>query len=36
LRDVLRVNNNRLGDALNDLERSGRINRSDAGITVPA
>lgn len=34
LRDVLRVNNNRLGDALNDLERAGRINRSDAGITV--
>ena len=36
LRDVLRVNNNRLGDALNDLERSGRINRSDTGITVLA
>lgn len=34
LRDILRVNNNRLGDVLNDLERSGRINRSEAGITV--
>jgi hypothetical protein len=34
LRDVLRVNNNRLGDVLNDLERSGRIRRSDAGIAV--
>ncbi len=34
LRDVLRVNNNRLGDILNDLERAGRINRSDAGIVL--
>ena len=36
LRDLLRVNNNRLGDVINDLERSGRIGRSDAGITVLA
>jgi hypothetical protein len=34
LRDVLRVNNNRLGEVLNYLERSGRIGRSDAGIAV--
>jgi hypothetical protein len=34
LRNLLRVNNNRLGDVLNDLERSGRIRRSDAGIAV--
>jgi hypothetical protein len=35
LRDALRVNNNRLGDVLNDLERSGRVRRSDAGISLP-
>jgi hypothetical protein len=35
LRDALRVNNNRLGDVLNDLERSGRVCRSDAGISLP-
>jgi hypothetical protein len=34
LRDTLRVNNNRLGDVINDLERSGRVRRSDAGIAV--
>jgi hypothetical protein len=36
LRDLLHVNNNRLGDVISDLERSGRIGRSDAGITVLA
>jgi hypothetical protein len=35
LRDTLRVNNNRLGDVLNDLERSGRVRRSDGGISLP-
>ncbi|MBN2193887.1 MAG: AAA family ATPase [Polyangiaceae bacterium] len=34
LRDALRVNNNRLGTVLIDLERSGRVCRSDAGIAV--
>jgi hypothetical protein len=34
LRDTLRVNNNRLGDALNELERSGRVDRSEAGISL--
>jgi hypothetical protein len=34
LRDTLRVNNNRLGDVINDLERSGRVARSDAGISL--
>jgi len=36
LRDTLRINNNRLGDVLNDLERAGRIRRSDVGITTLA
>ena len=34
LRETLRVNNNRLGDVLNDLERSGRIRRSDSGLCL--
>jgi hypothetical protein len=34
LRDILRINNNRLGDVLNDLESSGRIRRSEAGISA--
>jgi hypothetical protein len=34
LRDILHINNNRLGDVLNDLERSGRIRRSEAGISA--
>jgi len=34
LRDLLHVNNNRLGDALKDLEHQGRIYRSDDGIAI--
>jgi hypothetical protein len=34
LRDVLHVNNNRLGQVLAELERSGHVGRSDAGITL--
>ncbi len=34
LRDTLRVNNNRLGDALAQLERTGSILRTEAGICV--
>lgn len=34
LRAALRVNNNRLGSVLDDLERSGRVRRSDIGITL--
>jgi len=34
LRDTLRVNNNRLGDVLTELERAGRVCRSDSGISV--
>jgi hypothetical protein len=32
LRDTLRVNNNRLGEVLTDLERQGRLRRGDDGI----
>lgn len=35
LRDMLRVNNNRLGDVIHDLERSGRVCRSGSGIALP-
>lgn len=34
LRDILRVNNNRLGGVIANLERAGRVRRSDAGIAV--
>jgi hypothetical protein len=34
LRDSLRVNNNRLGDVLADLERSGQLRRTDAGLSA--
>jgi hypothetical protein len=34
LRAALRVNNNRLGSVLDELQRSGRVRRSDAGITA--
>jgi hypothetical protein len=36
LRDTLRVNNNRLGIVLSELEHAGRVRRSDAGIALPA
>jgi hypothetical protein len=36
LRDALRVNNNRLGHVLHELEHSGRVRRSDAGIALTA
>jgi hypothetical protein len=36
LRDTLRVNNNRLGHVLCELEHSGRVCRSEAGIALPA
>lgn len=34
LRAVLRINNNRLGDALAELQRSGRVVRGDDGLSV--
>lgn len=34
LRAALRVNNNRLGGVLDDLERAGHVRRSDSGITL--
>ncbi|MFH1176207.1 MAG: AAA family ATPase [Acidobacteriota bacterium] len=34
LRNTLRVNNNRLGQVLAELERSGHVGRSDAGISL--
>jgi hypothetical protein len=34
LRALLRVNNNRLGNVLSELERAGRVRRSDAGIAL--
>ena len=34
LRATLRVNNNRLGDVLLNLERQSRIVRSDLGLTL--
>ena len=34
LRDTLRVNNNRLGEVLADLERQGRLRRGDDGISA--
>lgn len=35
LRQTLRINNNRLGDALAELHRSGRLHRTDAGLSLP-
>jgi len=35
LRARLRVNNNRLGDVIADLERQARLVRSDAGLSLP-
>ena len=34
LRASLRINNNRLGDAIADLERAGRLQRTEHGITL--
>jgi len=34
LRATLRINNNRLGEAITELERSGRIRRNDDGISI--
>lgn len=34
LRDALRVNNNRLGSVLAELEHAGRLRRTDAGISL--
>lgn len=34
LRAALRINNNRLGDALAELQRTGRIRRGDDGLTI--
>ena len=34
LRDTLRINNNRLGEAIAELERTGRIQRSDQGLSA--
>jgi hypothetical protein len=36
LRAALRVNNNRLGHVLGELELAGRVRRSEAGIALPA
>lgn len=35
LRQTLRINNNRLGDALAELHHSGRLRRTDAGLSLP-
>jgi hypothetical protein len=35
LRSALRVNNAKLGDALETLEREGRLTRTDAGWSIP-
>ena len=35
LRELLRVNNQRLGEALAELERQGRVVREDAGWRLP-
>ena len=34
LRSTLRINNNRLGDALAELQRTGRIRRGDDGLSI--